>query len=118
VVVEVCFLVDAEGGVLWTDRSTSAIALPDSPPRWRAIWAHRDRIAVIAHSHPHGPLAFSDEDRTTMTAIDAGLGRPVRYAVVTIDALLYREADGRLAVAGTEPGWAAELRRASGMHTA
>lgn len=116
--VEVCFLIDADGGVLWSDRSTSASALPDSPPRWHAIWAHRDRIVVIAHSHPNGPLAFSAEDRSTMAAIDAGLGRPLRYAVVTIDALLYREADGRLTIAGEKPAWADELRRASGMPTA
>jgi hypothetical protein len=110
--VEVCFLVSPEGTVLWSDRGTRG-ALPDSTDRWRAIWHHRDELAVIAHTHPGGLLAFSPEDRTTMAAIDAALGRAVRYAVVTDRAVLYRDPDGSLSVAADEPAWVEHLRAAS-----
>ena len=110
---EVCFLIDRDGEVLWLDRSTSASALPDSRDRWRAIWQHRDELAVIAHSHPHGPPAFSAEDRSTMAAIDAALGRALTYAVVTIDAIIYRGPDP--GAVSREPAWATRLRDESGM---
>jgi hypothetical protein len=110
--VEVCFLVSPDGAVLWSDRGTRG-ALPDSTDRWRAIWRHRDELAVIAHTHPGGLLAFSPEDATTMSAIDAALGRALRYAVVTDRAVLYRDPDGSLHLAGEEPDWVAHLRAAS-----
>jgi hypothetical protein len=110
--VEVCFLVAVDGTVLWSDRGTAG-ALPDSTERWHAIWRHRDELAVIAHTHPGGLLAFSAEDRTTMAAIDDALGRPLRYAVVTDRAVLYRDPDGSVRVAAEEPGWVALLRAAS-----
>jgi proteasome lid subunit RPN8/RPN11 len=113
--VEVCFLIDDAGVIVWRDRSTSAAALPDSSERWRAVWRHREALNVIAHSHPRGPLAFSREDRTTMEAIDAGLGRPVRYAVVTADGLIYRDPDGTDRIATDHPAWVAILRDESGM---
>jgi hypothetical protein len=115
--VEVCFLIDEAGAVLWRDRSTSPSALPDSTERWRAVWRHREMLSVIAHSHPRGPLAFSSEDRTTMEAIDSGLGRPLRYAVVTADGLIYRDADGTDRIATDHPTWVATLREESGMTT-
>ena len=111
--VEACFLIGVDGSVLWADRSTSPSALPDSRDRWEAIWRHRHALAVIAHSHPAGPLAFSAEDTSTMAAIDDALGRPLGYAVVTGRGLLYRDPDGSLRVADREPAWVAELRAAS-----
>jgi hypothetical protein len=114
--VEVCFLIAVDGRVLWSDRGSPG-ALPDSTDRWRAIWRHRDELDVIAHTHPGGLLAFSEEDRTTMAALDAGLGRPLRYAVVTVDAVLYRDLDGSQRVARAEPDWVALLREASAKPT-
>ena len=101
---EVCFLVGFDGSVLWSDRSGSPSRMPDSRERWEAIWVHREEIAVIAHSHPNGPAAFSAEDQSTMTAIDAALGRELRYAVVTVDAVTYR---GPGADPAADPEWAA-----------
>src|SRR5262249_44282414 len=102
----------ADGSVLWSDRSGSPSRMPDSRERWEAIWAHRGAIAVIAHSHPNGPAAFSAEDESTMEAIDAALGRSLRYAVVTVDAITYR---GPGAYSAAEPQWAARMRDESGM---
>jgi hypothetical protein len=114
-VSEVCFLVDGSGRVLWQDASGDSAALPDSRDRWAAIWAHRAVLAEVAHSHPGGLLGFSAEDRSTMEAIDAALGRPLAYSVVTADKVLRREPDGRTLVVDLEPWWVADLRAASGL---
>lgn len=115
--VEVCFLIGADGAVLWADRSASPAALPDSRARWEAIWRHRARLAGVAHTHPRGAAAFSAEDETTMAAIDAALGRPLNYVVVTAEAMLRRLPDGTDAVQHDEPWWVALLRAASGIDT-
>jgi hypothetical protein len=112
-VTEVCFLLDADGRVLWQDASGDPAALPDSRERWSAIWAHREVLAEVAHSHPAGLLGFSAVDLSTMEAIDAALGRPLGYAVVTADKVLRRSADGRTLVIDSEPTWVALLRAAS-----
>lgn len=112
---EVCFLLDSDGRVLWRDVSADPHALPDSRARWLAIWERRDVLAEIAHSHPHGPLAFSAQDTSTMAAIDAALGRRLTYTVVTADNTLRRPPDGRMMVPAPDPEWAGQLRVASGM---
>ena len=112
---EVCFLLDAEGAVLWHDSSGDPSALPDSRERWSAIWARRDVLAEVAHSHPRGPLAFSATDLSTMDAVDAALGRRLGYAVVTPENLLRRRPDGSTLIEDDEPAWVTDLRRASGM---
>jgi len=112
--VEVLFLIDGEGRILWSDASTSPVALPDSRARWEAIWERRKHLAEIAHSHPVGPLAFSREDEETMEAISAGLGRSPVFSVVAPSGMLRRIA-GRDERVDEEPWWARLLRRASGV---
>jgi len=112
---EVCFLIGPTGAVLWRDTGGTVSALPDSRERWQAIWARRDTLVEIAHSHPRGPLAFSAEDLTTMAALDAALGRPLGYCVVTAEKVLRRTAAGETLVAEPEPVWAPALRAASGL---
>src|SRR5688500_1396745 len=111
---EVCFLIGRDDAVLWSDASDSPVALPDSRARWEAIWALRDELEAIVHSHPVGPAAFSREDETTMAALDSALGRSVRYSVVAPRAVITRE-DGDTFEEDPEPWWAALLRLASGM---
>jgi hypothetical protein len=111
---EVFFIIGKQDVVLWSDASTSPVVLPDSRARWEAIWRLRDELAEIAHSHPAGPAAFSDEDESTMAAIDSALGRAVRYSVVAPRATIVRERGGTFRME-PEPPWAAALRRASGM---
>jgi hypothetical protein len=110
---EVCVLVGRGDAILWSDVG-SAARLPDSRARWEAIWQHRDELEVIAHTHPAGPAAFSAEDESTMQAIDAALGRRVRYCVVAPRATVARigERDENVS---PEPWWAGLLRLASGM---
>jgi len=111
---EVCFLIGRGGAVLWADASDSPVALPDSRTRWQAIWDMRDELDEIAHSHPHGPSAFSHEDETTMSAIDDALGRAMRYSVVAPRVTIAR-VDGKTIEVSPEPWWAEILRLASGI---
>lgn len=129
---EVCFLVGRGGAVLWADASDSPSALPDRRTRWEAIWALRDELEEISHSHPLGPAAFSREDETTMDALDSALGRAVRYSVVAPRKMIVRAGDpgadaprsddrlradaaGAIFAVDDEPWWAHLLRLASGM---
>ncbi|HEX3760818.1 MAG TPA: Mov34/MPN/PAD-1 family protein [Kofleriaceae bacterium] len=115
---EVCFVIGRGGAILWADASDRADALPDSRARWEAIWAHRDQLEAIAHSHPSGPAAFSAEDESTMQAIDSALGRPVRYCVVAPGRTIARTGErpgACIEVVAPEPWWAGLLRLASGM---
>jgi hypothetical protein len=112
---EVCFLIDGEGRLLWSDASSSPVALPDSRARWEAIWRHRAQLAEISHSHPVGPLAFSHEDETTMEALIVALGARPRFSVVAPDGMIVRDREGLEARAPEEPWWTQLLRLASGM---
>lgn len=113
---EVCFLIDKDQNVLWSDASDSPVALPDSRARWEAIWSRREAIVEIAHSHPVGPLAFSREDETTMSALVSGLGNPsLVFSVVAPTGMIRRERGEDQIVKGPEPWWAALLRLASGV---
>lgn len=111
---EVCLLIGANDAVLWSDASTSPVALPDSRERWEAIWTRRAELVEIAHSHPVGPLAFSSEDASTMAALRDALGRELTFSVVAPEAMI-RRSHGEDAVVRDEPWWARLLRAASGM---
>jgi hypothetical protein len=111
---EVCFLIGAGDQVLWSDAGSSPVALADSRARWEAIWRLRDQLTEIAHSHPLGPLAFSAEDETTMSALLAALGRPLRFSVVAPAGMSTRIDERDLPVEA-EPPWADRLRSESGM---
>lgn len=112
---EVCFLIDGEGRLLWSDASSSPVSLPDSRARWEAIWRHRAQLAEISHSHPIGPLAFSQEDETTMEALIAALGKRPRFSVVAPEGMIVRDGHGQEARPPEEPWWTGLLRLASGM---
>ncbi len=111
---EVCLLISKAGHILWSDASTSPLALPDSRARWEAIWEHREQLAEIVHSHPLGPRGFSTEDETTMQALDAALGRPLRYSVLAPSGLYVRDAGNDFA-SNESPWWVPLLAAASGM---
>ena len=113
---EVCFLISHAGAILHADASDDPVALPDTRSRWEAIWAHRDELAIIAHSHPVGPARFSREDQTTMEALDSALGRPVRYMVVAPRITIVCDGHaGETTQVSPEPWWAGLLRLASNM---
>ena len=113
---EVCFLIGVGEAILWSDASSSPVAMPDARERWLAIWERRDQIVEIAHSHPRGPAAFSQTDETTMGALRSALGAAPRFSVVTPSITIVRIGDRTLEV-DPEPWWADLLRLASGMIT-
>ena len=112
---EVFFLIGRGGALLWSDASNNPAALPDSRRRWEAIWKHREEIEELAHSHPHGPLAFSREDETTMTALDSALGKEILFSVLAPNGMIRRAGD-KIERVDDEPWWAELLRLASGFN--
>lgn len=119
---EVCFILGPNDAVLWSDASNSPVALPDSRARWEVIWSRRAEIVEIAHTHPLGGAAFSNEDETTMAALNSALGRALVYSVVTPDRMLRRtpgdpsKADAAVdRIVNDEPWWTALIRTASGV---
>lgn len=120
--VEVFAIVGHDGALLACEAGDSAVAIADSRARWELIWRERQAIAELVHTHPLGPLAFSAEDESTMSALAAALGRELRFALVApegvirrvqpIDPAAPRAPDLRVT---PEPVWADELRRASNM---
>jgi hypothetical protein len=111
---EVCLLITKSGTIVWSDAGVSAAALPDSRARWEAIWSNRGELAQIVHSHPIGPRAFSHEDETTMAALDAALGKALKFSVLAPDGLVVRDG-GKVFQSDETPWWAELLRLASGM---
>jgi hypothetical protein len=112
---EICFLIGPDDSILWGDASDSPIALPDSRRRWEEIWLRRDAIEEVAHSHPGGPPGFSAEDASTMAAIDAALGRSLRYSVVSPAGMVRNARQDEGVAGGGEPWWADLMRVASGI---
>ncbi len=123
---EVCLLI-CEGEVIaWSDASDDPSALPDSRARWDAIWSRRETLVEIAHSHPRGPAAFSQEDETTMAALVTALARPIRFSVVAPAEVVVRSygppgeageepaREERILEGDDEPWWADLMRLASG----
>jgi hypothetical protein len=111
---EVFFLIGPGGAVLFRDEGDGPAYIPDSRARWEAIWSNRDALVELAHSHPVGPLAFSNEDVTTMDALESALGRALVFSVISPEGMIRRQ-DGAVVRVDSEPGWADELRRASAM---
>ncbi|MEM6293293.1 MAG: Mov34/MPN/PAD-1 family protein [Myxococcota bacterium] len=118
---EVCFLIGRDDAVLWSDASTSPVALPDSRGRWDVIWRLRETIVEIVHTHPLGGAAFSSEDETTMAALNSALGRDLIYSIVTPTVMIRRtpraDEDPLEGIVEAEPWWTALIRAASGIQT-
>jgi hypothetical protein len=62
----------------------TAGSLPNSRPLWDVFWEHRDNLLGFAHSHPGvGIPAPSQEDRTTFSAVERGLGKRLSWWICT-----------------------------------
>src|SRR5262249_30736006 len=85
---EVCFLL-VEDKILRAYFGSST-SIPYERERWETIWAHRNELSEIVHSHPGGLLDFSHEDLTTMEAVEAGTGKTFTWSIVTKDRFLSR----------------------------
>ena len=86
---ETCFLITRDEQILRI-YTGSATRIDDSLPRWKAIWTYRYEIEEIVHTHPGGFLRFSDEDLTTMQAVEAATGCQYIWSIATEDSYLRR----------------------------
>ena len=86
---EVCFILVQDK--LLRAYFGSATRIPDARERWEVIWQRRGEITEIAHSHPGSFLDFSQEDLTTMEAVEAGTGRAFTWSIVTRGGFLSRK---------------------------
>jgi hypothetical protein len=107
---EVCFLL--VGDKVLRACFGSATSIPDSRQRWEVIWNHRDEITEIAHTHPGEFLDFSNEDLTTMEAVEAGTGKRFVWSIVTARGFLSRQ-DGLDTRRKDSPWWLSLLRELS-----
>jgi hypothetical protein len=121
-VIEAGVVVDLDGAPLhWhLPPGRSGGSLPDSRELWEVIWANRERIAGIAHSHPgRGLPAPSHEDVTTFSAVELALGRRLSWWITSSDRVVVVTWSGPgsydyvIESLDQEPGWVAELRRLS-----
>src|SRR5262245_25123803 len=107
---EVCFLlVDDKILRLYIG---SATKIPDNRERWEIIWQYRNEITEIAHSHPGEFLDFSQEDLTTMQAVEAGTGKAFVWSIVTRGGFLSRQA-GKDRARSDVPWWLGVMRALS-----
>jgi hypothetical protein len=107
---EVCFIL-VEDRILRVYFG-SATSIPDERERWETIWAHRNEITEIVHSHPGEFLDFSDEDLTTMEAVEAGTGKVFTWSIVTKRGVRSRKG-GRDEFRQDSPWWLNLIRRLS-----
>ena len=107
---EVCFILCGDAVVRISIGSQAAI--PDSRKRWQAIWENRADLTEIVHTHPGGLLRFSGADLTTMQAVEAALGKPIMWSIVTGEGFLSR-LNGEDRNRDDEPWWLPVLREIS-----
>lgn len=86
--IEVACVLDLHGEVLhWhlpPDRTGGSI--PDSSDLWQIIWENRDKIFAVAHTHPGRGVPWpSSTDMSTFKAVEAALGRPLTWIILSQD---------------------------------
>lgn len=68
----------------------TAMHLPDSDVLWDFLWANREAIGGVAHTHPwRGVPQPSLKDVTTFRAVERALGRILLWPIVTQDQVRY-----------------------------
>jgi len=107
---EVCFLLVQDK--ILRAYFGSATRIPDERERWETIWKHRNELTEIVHSHPGNFLAFSQEDLTTMEAVEAGTGKAFTWSIVTRSGFLSRKS-GSDTLRQDSPWWLPLLRELS-----
>lgn len=86
--IETAVLIGRKGEpIYWHEPpGRSAAHLPDSADLWSVIWANRDNLNAIVHSHPGTGVPWaSTTDLTTFAAIERALGRPLQWWILTQD---------------------------------
>lgn len=117
--MEAGVVVDALGRpIYWhRPRRRTAVSLPDSRALWDILFLNRHRLGGFAHTHPGvGVPAPSDEDLTTFSAVERGLGRRLDWWIASSDMLVVLRWCGpdehgyRRSRCRHRPSWLAGLR--------
>ena len=84
-VAEAALVIDLEDQpVYWhLPAGRTPTVIPDSRDLWLVLWANRERLAGVAHTHPAGILTPSRTDLRTFAACEDGLGRRLVWWIVT-----------------------------------
>lgn len=114
------------GGLFWhVPGDRTAGSLPDSRALWDVFWENRDLVEGFAHSHPgKGIPGPSHTDITTFEAVERGLGRKLKWWIITEDHVGLckrlrrsrqdpREGYWRVELLRPDQPWLEELRRVS-----
>jgi len=69
--------------------------IPDTRTLWEVLWQYRGNLGAVVHSHPgKGLPGPSGTDITTFAAVEAALGKRIRWGIITYDQLAYFEWKG------------------------
>ena len=105
----------------WTPFNRTAGSLPDSQTLWDVLWANKDDLSGVAHSHPgYGDTGPSMEDLTTFAAIESALADRLDWWIATGDRLVLvrrvgpDELDYSVLPVSQQPPWLHRLRTLSG----
>lgn len=96
-VLESELLFDREGRTFYWHLPSTRTAgyIPGTWEVWQAMWENRHKMGGMAHTHPwNGDAWYSQEDVTTWSACDLGLGRRMVWVVVTFDQVAYYQWKG------------------------
>mgnify|MGYP000890687931 CR=1 FL=1 len=89
--MEAGVLVGEEGKPLYwhSPPNRTSVSLPDSRDLWwDGFWKFRDEISGFAHSHPgSGDPYPSNEDITTFSGVELGLGRRLEWWIISRDSI-------------------------------
>lgn len=118
---EAAVVIESEQAVYWhAPQGRSKTHLPDSSSLWSVLWSRREKVDGVAHTHPgEGWPVPSQEDLTTFSAIERGLGRRLRWWIASDDALVELTwrgpgaLDYRSMRVDEAPKWLAPLRQRS-----
>lgn len=120
--MEAGVVLDSQGQpIFWhvpPDRSVGY--LPDNRSLWDVLWENRDNLLGFAHSHPgEGLPGPSHEDVTTFAAVEAALGKRLKWYIISRTGLVVCEWRGphRLTYSVepilSAPAWLERLREVS-----
>lgn len=121
---EVAVLIDLDHSpIYWHEPLKSSVEIPDSVDLWSQIWANRNSLLGIAHSHPGtGIPQPSTTDLTTFSAIEAALGQRLLWWITSDNILSEFQWTGKSKTSykGNIIGstaWIQELRQRSQIHS-
>jgi|WetSurSiteA1Bulk_404760.scaffolds.fasta_scaffold19572_2 hypothetical protein len=90
--METAFVFDTRGATIYwhLPKGRSETHIPDSRNLWDVLWANRDFVGGVAHTHPWiGEAIPSSTDVTTFAAVESGLGKRLIWPIITFSEIRY-----------------------------